>query len=343
MNLDRRLVWALRALLAALIFGLLYRVIGRDSFADAFSRTNWHWLPLLYLVAAMGIVVNAHVLRYLLRCGGLVVPLHRVLLAKSLGSFYALILPGDFFAGAAKWADLSAATGNKARVLSSLVLTKISLAVPPLVVGSIALAMHNPLRKTSLMIASAATAILVISMTALVLYPPTGRRFDAMMSSLLRRMPARLQPVGQRLLASVVVFQQLRPADYVIVLGLSFCVFALSIVSMHVATIAVGVFVPLTALFWVNLILFVARLLPLTIGNLGVRESVLVLAFGLYGVPAASAVLVGLLMFSSLVFVGLTGGAYQLALASGWIAWRTNTDTETDRASPGGPRDSGRS
>jgi hypothetical protein len=68
--------------------------------------------------------------------------------------------------------------------------------------------------------------------------------------------------------------------------------------------------------------LFISRLLPLTLGNLGVREGILVLSFGLYGVEPAEAILVGLLMFSSVLFVAVVGAAYQIAIAMGWLDWK---------------------
>lgn len=326
MTADRRILWLLRLLLAVLIFGLLFRAIGQDRFVRAFAQTDWRWLFPLYATAALAILVNARLLQYLLRRAGLAVRLRRVLLAKSLGSFYALILPGDLFAGAAKWADLSAATGNRADVLSSLVLAKVALALPPLVAGSVALAIGNPLQEPSLAIAVAALAIVVLSVTGLMLHPRTARSLDIAAAALLRRAPPLLRSPGERLLRSLVLFQGLPPAAYARVLAFSVSVFGLAILGMYFATVAAGVSVPLAVLLWVSLVLFVTRMLPLTVGNLGVRESVLAVAFGLYGVPPASAVLVGLLMFSSMLFMGLLGGAYQVAIASGWVRWRSGAD-----------------
>jgi hypothetical protein len=133
---------------------------------------------------------------------------------------------------------------------------------------------------------------------------------------------------GERLLTSLVEFQQLRLHAYIVILALSFSVFAVGILSLYSATAAVGIEVPLAVLYWVSLILFISRMLPLTIGNLGVREGILVAAFGLYGVQPAPAVLVGLLMFSSMLLIGMIGGAYQLAIASGWIAWRPDAKSQ---------------
>jgi hypothetical protein len=321
MHLDRRIVWLLRVLLAILIVGLLVGAIGWADFELALSQANWHWLAPVYVTAAATILVNASLLRFLLTTGGLSIRLRRVLLAKTLGAFYSLILPGDLMAGVAKWADLSAATGDKAGVLSAMVLTKVALAVPPLLIGSVALLTSNPLPTDSLTVAAAATAVVVISATALLLNPATGRRLNNAMVSILRYGPGFLRSPGERIVSSLAGFQKLRWTEYITVLSLSFAVFGLNILGMSFAATAAGVSVPVTALFWINLILFITRLLPVTIGNLGIREGVLVLTFGLYGIDAAPAVLVGLLMFSSVLFVGFLGGVYQLAIASGWVAW----------------------
>ena len=322
MRLDHRIVWLLRALLAILIVGLLIGAIGWADFELALSQANWHWLAAVYVTAATTILVNASLLRFLLTTGGLSIRLRRVLLAKSLGTFYALILPGELVAGVAKWADLSAATGDRTKVLSAMVLTKVALAIPPLLTGSVALLANNPLPTNSLTVAAAATAFVVISTTALLLNPATGQRLNDAMVSILRYGPGFLRLPGERLVSSLASFRKMRWTEYFVVLCLSFAVFGLNILGMAFAATAAGVSVPVTALFWINLILFITRLLPVTIGNLGIREGVLVLTFGLYGIGAAPAVLVGLLMFSSVLFVGFLGGIYQLAIASGWVAWR---------------------
>jgi hypothetical protein len=68
----------------------------------------------------------------------------------------------------------------------------------------------------------------------------------------------------------------------------------------------------------------------LTVGNLGIREGILVLCFGLYGIEPATAILVGLLMFSGVIIVGAIGAGYQIAIAMGWLKW-TLDNSEQDR------------
>lgn len=317
MNFSRRISWVLRTLVAVSILGLLLFLIGRQDFGQALSRVSWPWLIPIYLTAAATVLVNASLLRFMLRITGLKVGLQRVVLAKTLGTFYALILPGDLVAGVAKWADLSAATGDRSRVLSAMVLTKIALAVPPLLIGSITLLISNPLPTQFLTVAAAATAVVVIFVTALLLNPVTGPHLDTVLNSILRRGPDFLRRPSQQLFASLDDFRRIRLWHYVSALGRSLMVFGLAILGMLLATIAADVTVPLTALFWINLILFVSRLVPIAAGNLGVREGILVVTFGLYGVDAAAAVLIGLIMFSNIIIVGVLGALYQIAIAFG--------------------------
>jgi uncharacterized membrane protein YbhN (UPF0104 family) len=264
--------------------------------------------------------------QYLLQTVKLQVSLRRVVLAKALSVFYGLLLPGDFFSGIAKWADLSAATGDKSRVLSSLVFAKIALALPPLVIGSIALLATNPFSNRSLTVAVSVISVLLITVLALALHPVTGGRIDALIGKLLQRMPDFLRLRATSVLNAFVELRSLRLVNYTAALAMSTLVFGLAILATWFAASAVSVEVPLAAFYWINLFLFVSRLLPLTVGNLGVREGILAVAFGLYGVQPAAAVLVGLLMFSSFLVIGMVGGAYQVAIANGWVEWRIGPD-----------------
>jgi uncharacterized membrane protein len=70
--------------------------------------------------------------------------------------------------------------------------------------------------------------------------------------------------------------------------------------------------VPVGALVWLCAVIFVLGKIPITIANLGVREVTLVGLLGLYGVAKSAALLMSMVMFSGLVFLGLLGAVYQL-------------------------------
>jgi uncharacterized membrane protein YbhN (UPF0104 family) len=319
--LKKRLSLLIRVLLAAVILGLLFRLVGWNQFLATFSEIRWPWMAAVYLTALISMLVNALLLLFLLRSIGLQVSIGRVILAKSLSTFYALILPGDIFAGVAKWADLSAATGDKARVLSALIFSKIAFAVPPLIIGSMALAASNPFPENDLTFAAISMAVAVITVTVLILHPASGRRIDGYVLAALHLAPDFLRTRGQSLLTAVGDFRGMKASGYLLTLSLASLVTAIGIVGLSLAAKAGGVTVPLSTFFWVSMFLFISRLLPLTVGNLGIREGILVLSFGLYGVEPANAVLVGLLMFSSVFIIAAVGAGYQIAITMGWLNW----------------------
>ena len=164
-------------------------------------------------------------------------------------------------------------------------------------------------------------AFAVITVAVLVLHPASGRRIDGYVSVALRSAPDFLRTRGQSLLTAVGDFRGLKASGYLLALGLAFLVFAIGIFGLSLAAKAGGVTVPFSTFFWISMFLFISRLLPLTVGNLGVREGILALSFGLYGVEPANAVLVGLLMFSSVFIVAVVGAGYQIAIAMGWLNW----------------------
>jgi uncharacterized membrane protein YbhN (UPF0104 family) len=154
----------------------------------------------------------------------------------------------------------------------------------------------------------------------------TGGKIDAFVGKVLRYTPDFFRLHATSVLNAFAELRKLRLVTYAAALAMATLVFGLAILATWFAASAASVEVPLSAFYWINLFLFISRLLPLTVGNIGVREGILAVAFGLYGVPAAAAVLVGLLMFSSFLLIGMVGGAYQAAIANGWVEWRVRPD-----------------
>jgi hypothetical protein len=75
---------------------------------------------------------------------------------------------------------------------------------------------------------------------------------------------------------------------------------------------AAYVVVPVGVLVWLCAVVFALSKIPITIGNLGVREVTLVGVLGLYGVTKSTALLMSMVWFSGPIFMGLLGAAYQL-------------------------------
>jgi len=315
---------SLRVILTVAILYLLFNIVGAQALRQALSRTDWSWLVAMYAMTFFFVVTNSAMLRRLLSKVGLQVSLRRVVLANSLSTLYSLILPSDALAGIVKWADLSAATGDKPRVLSAMIFAKVALALAPLFFGTLALAFDNPFSDIPLSAIAGGLCVIVVIGTATVLSRKSGPAIDRSIEKLACALP---DYVGKKLSSAVASLKHFRLLSYLDLLQImlfSVAAFAFGIGGFYCAVHAVGESVTFPALLWVSLVLFIARLVPITVSNLGVRESIIIYAFAAYGVASGPALLIGLLMFSNTIFIAVTGWIYQSALAMGWLTWSSN-------------------
>ena len=70
---------------------------------------------------------------------------------------------------------------------------------------------------------------------------------------------------------------------------------------------------PVGTLIWLCAAVFVLGRLPISVANLGVREMTQTGLLSIYGVEKASALLMSMILFSSLIFMEVIGAAFQLA------------------------------
>ncbi len=104
--------------------------------------------------------------------------------------------------------------------------------------------------------------------------------------------------------------------------AIAFSGFAIGIVIRLMIIQALGITVPLSTIIWVDAVLLAAGHVPITLGNFGVREGLVVAAFGLHGVPPDAAVAYGLIVYSCRHILALVGAGFQLALIGGWTTLR---------------------
>lgn len=310
---------ALRLAFTAVLLAFLVHFVGWGELAAGLSRARWRWLAAMYSLSLLAFAVSAASMHVLLSKSGLNVSLGRVLLVNALSNLYALVLPGDLVAGASKWVMLSSATGQRAKVLTAIVLNKIANGLPPLLFGSLALVFHNPLPQLPVGEVAVAVASVAVVSIFLVLNRRVGPLIDGWIQRAARTLPERLRGGVEKLIESLAAFRALRWSDHLQVLTLCSLAFWFMFLGFLCATRALGLDVPVATLLWTMLTLFVSRLLPITFNNLGVREGVLILAFGTIQVEPALALGVGLVMFSNAIWIGLLGAGCQLAVALGWV------------------------
>jgi hypothetical protein len=76
---------------------------------------------------------------------------------------------------------------------------------------------------------------------------------------------------------------------------------------------AANITAPLGLFVWLCAIVYIVGRLPISIANLGVRESLLVSMLAVYGVNKPAALLMSMILFSRLVVMGVVGAMYQIS------------------------------
>lgn len=309
----RLLFWA-KLLLAVLILTLLIRMAGLGSVLESLRNSRPSWLALMYVVMVATLVYESAVMRAILRHGGRQVRLRRVVLAHALARLYSLITPGELVASAAKWKNLSDATGHGPLVLNAIIYYRFILLVSPLVIGSCALAYANPFPTVRLdLLAGLLTIALILGMT-FVLHRRTAPAFDTAVNALLRKLPDVIRRPGGKVVAALEALRSMTARQHAAFTAAGIGDFVLVVTGFWAASQAMHLELPLTTLIWVQAAILLLRLLPITFANLGVREGLLVFVLAIHGVAAGDAIALGLLLFSRYLAIAALGAVYQLFL-----------------------------
>jgi hypothetical protein len=260
---------------------------------------------------------------WILRRSGLAVGPGRVLLAKSLGALYTLVLPGELMGGMAKWSSLAASTGQGSASLQGVVYNRAVLLCAEASLGLVALLLRPPWSSPWASAAVAGFAALVLATLALVYHPRSGSRLDGRLLTLADRwLPAAARRRAHRLAAAAAPFRAFAGRRH-----LGFYLAACGIVALRCLVLvtwsrSLGLAVPWLVLVWLKALLGFLRQLPVTVGGLGVRESAFVLLLAPFGVLPEQAFALGLLAFAGSLVLVATGLVGQALVALGVVRWR---------------------
>jgi len=332
--------YCIKLILTVTVMGILVYVVGWQEIGNALLETTPMWLLFMYLGMLSNRLITAFQMHTLLGWVGLNVNTSRVFLANSLSVLYSLIVPGDLIAAGAKWANLSAATGKKSMVLNAIIYNRLALLLPPLLLGCTALILDDPFQLRLLRVAIFGLLLLTIIGAVLLYHPGLDSVTDRIVFSIIRFLPKAVASRIEMMITSLNAFRAIKPLHHLVILTISIGSVFVGVAVFVSASYAVGIKVPILTLAWTLVLLQVVRMAPITISNIGVREGLLVVILGMYGITAEKAVALGLIMFSSSLLTALIGLGYQFALTMGWARWDsrsvqlTSMDTTNDKSAP---------
>jgi uncharacterized membrane protein YbhN (UPF0104 family) len=327
----------LRISVAVILLGWVLSHVDFTHFRQTVKAARWQYLLGVWGATALFSWVQSVALRWILRKQDCDVSLNTIFGATCVTSLYGLVVPG-FVSTGVKWYILKRTTGKGIRVLSAMLYNQVTLTVVMMAVGLVGLIVVNPTRafwpevQRAWVLPALCGVLLAILflVSALVLNERTGGPVIRLLRAVLKPLPEAMQEKGQTVLAQIATFQSagwrfhLTIASINVVDGL-----LVGLLWYLFSAWAAAVAAPVSVLIWLCAIVFVLGKIPITIANIGVREWVLVSLLPVYGVTRSAALLMSMILLSSLVFMAALGIVYQIL----WTIQSRNASEQKDRSS----------
>jgi uncharacterized protein (TIRG00374 family) len=292
---------------------LLIFVLGKidyDQLIKALKEARWGFLIIVWLLAVVNFWIRSVRLRLILKRQDCDVETTKIFGATTVTALYSLFLPGLISTGV-KWYILKRHTGKASNVLSSMVYNQISEMTVRILLGLVALSIANPFGGRDLSLVFAIVAVFILVCCVLLVNKRVGGKVRAILQYALRPLPRGLHKGGEKVLGQIGVFQNAGWSFHLGMAGMS-VIGSIGTVGIYwLATKAAGISVPAVALLWQSSAVVVLSRLPISIGNIGVREFTLMKFLSRYNVEASSVLLMSMIIFSTLILMAGIGAVYQ--------------------------------
>jgi len=309
--LSRRRLFALAriAVSAALLVGILHGIDWNLAWETAAGADP----PLLLLAPVIwlaSLLVGSLRWRLILRDGGVSFPLGKALPAYLVGAFYNLFLPGAVGGDAARAAVCSAATGcGLGRATGSVLLERLS-GLAAVVVFILGTSLVFPGIWSGLLHSgSPCTVALAAGMVLLAAAAAVASR-GLLVRRASRWHRGRILPALGRMLRTAAGVSL--PALLLSIL-LSMLFQGARFMGMYALSRSIGLPLRPEVFFSLMPLVYLATLVPVSLGGLGIREGTLVVLLGGLGVAASQAVTLSLLIYMNQVLLAVAGGLLQAA------------------------------
>jgi hypothetical protein len=158
-----------------------------------------------------------------------------------------------------------------------------------------------------------ALLIAVVATTLLLLNSRTGGRIIQLLKRLLWPLPERIRNKTADILDQIAIFQTAGWRFHLIFTLVTIVdTLAGGVATYVLAAWTASIVAPMSAFVWLCALVYILGRLPISIANLGVREVTMVGFLAVYGAAKPAAMLMSMILFSSLVFMAVVGAAYQL-------------------------------
>ncbi len=323
---NKRIVKLLvRVLITLLLLTWVFTKIDFQQFVDIARKTKWSFLILSWILTLFSFWVMSFTMRLIMKRLDCEVSTGTVFLASAITALYGMILPGILDVSA-KWYVLKLHTGKPSHVLSGMVYNQFISILMIVIFGLSALIISNPTSNFKLPLICIFLLIITILCCLLLLNRITGPKVTNFFGSMLNRLPARINNVGQKILDHLSIFQTAEWKFHLQILLLAAFATSLGIIVYVFAAKAAGITVSFGVLVWQSSLIYLLGRLPISVANLGVREITIVGSLTQYGVSAPEALLMSMVVFSNKIIMAILGAIYQI-----YLVFHDNKSTQAEK------------
>ncbi|MCP4614622.1 MAG: flippase-like domain-containing protein [Planctomycetes bacterium] len=311
----------IRILITAGLLIWVFSQVDFKQFLHTVKSARWQFLIAVWIFTVILFWIRSMKMRLILKKQSCNINTITIFGATVVTCLYSLILPGIISTGV-KWYILKKGTGKSSNVLCSMIYNQWMIMTIMMVFGLAALMFTNPV---SLSISNRANQRLVpvicgvlilatIAVSLLLLNSRTGGKITKAVAVLLKPLPAKIQQKGLQVLEQIATFQSAGTGFHLGIVAASIIDTLIGGVIVYILSArAANVNAPVGTFVWLCALIYILGRVPVSIANLGVREAMLVVLLAPYGVEKPQALLMSMILFSSLVFVAFIGALFQLS------------------------------
>lgn len=311
---------AIRILVSFVLLALVFWHVDLRQFWQAVRSARSEYLAMAWVASIAFFVVRSYRLRLILKQQSLNIGTFTIFKISAATALYSLVLPGLMSTGV-KWYMLKKTTGKGTNIFNSMLYNQLSELIVMSACALLVLIITNPTSllfpdTTNLWLLPTVCSIillLLITSTLFLLIPQTSGYVLKALDHMIKPLPNKMRNKARQALQEAAMFHDSGWSFHVSVV-------LLNIVTQVVGTIIVYIFaakaanfsIPLTVYIWLTSLVFILGRIPITIAGLGIREVTLVGILAAYGVEEASALLMSMVLFSSIVLKAIVGAGFMI-------------------------------
>ena len=303
--------WILKLVFA---LGVLVLLFSRFSFRDVIRIVIS--IELKYFIAAFSlnlltnfvIACQWHICARHVGMGTRISGLYKIVL---ITRFYEIFLPG-LGPVLVKWYKMFNAFGLKAHCLLSIFFLRFVNAIIALTLGIVFLLIDNPFNSQTLFVYVFLFYFVLIFLFIIFRYKYFFNLMISIFDCLNKYVPAGLKKQGVKFFKSIDTFFSTSKTILLKISLLSILIIFISVISHYLLSLSLNLELNFWVVAWLTVVVYMVRLLPLTIAGLGVREGIFIFCLNYYDVSPYKAMAFSLVVFAVIFLTALVGWVIEI-------------------------------